>query len=87
MPNAVISQAQRLEAAVYWQGLASKGLLHPLSCRLDAGHRPLAPQANDKGEAILVCVDCGYTTLVPPPILRIWQAMTRIERSGRAEME
>lgn len=79
MQHAILSQDQRLEAALYWQALAEKGLLHPLSCRAGTGHRPLEPQANDKGEAMLVCVDCGYATLVPDPILRIWQGMTRIE--------
>ncbi|BAU50237.1 hypothetical protein SVA_3703 [Sulfurifustis variabilis] len=79
MQDAVCSQDQRLQAAVFWQGLAGRGLLHPLSCRVSTSHAPLEPQESDKGEAILVCVDCGYATLVPDPILRIWQAMRRFE--------
>lgn len=79
MQDAAIAQDPRLVAALYWQRLAVQGLLHPLSCRAGQGHRPLEPRAGEKGEAILVCVDCGYATLVPEPILRIWQAMNRTE--------
>jgi hypothetical protein len=81
MPGIHFSQDQRLQAAVYWQGLAGKGLLHPLSCRASTSHGPLEPQESEKGEAVLVCADCGYATLVPEPILRIWDAMTRGEES------
>lgn len=67
----------QLAAALYWQRLAGQGLLHPLSCRARDDHRPLQPQASENGEAILVCADCGYATLVPERVVSIWRAMAR----------
>lgn len=74
---------ERLAAARYWQEQASQGKYQPLRCPNDGKHRPLDPDVNEEGCAVLVCVDCGYVqNRIPEPVVRIWRQANRLDQRG-----
>jgi hypothetical protein len=66
----------QLLAARYWQEQASQGRCVPLRCETENCARPLEPDVDRNGGAVLRCDRCGYVMEeIPEIVLLLWRTV------------